>query len=67
MLPEWEHLSKRWMKWYRQEHPLENVEDVKWNSGIEALRERQMQVRGEERDGLLNVFVHGDEGAGRAG
>jgi hypothetical protein len=62
MLPEWEHLSRRWMKWYRLDHPRENMEDLERLSGIEALKEQQMQ---KARKGLLNVFVDGDESAGR--
>jgi hypothetical protein len=66
MLPEWEHLSKRWMNWYRQEHPLEKLEDVEHNAGIQALRETQVHIQ-RSGEGLLNLFVHGDESAGRIG
>jgi hypothetical protein len=37
------------------------VENVERDSGVEALRERERM----RKEGLLNVFVHGDEGAGR--
>jgi hypothetical protein len=62
MTPEWEGLSTHWMKQYRQDHPMEKQEDVERLSGIEALRERQKK---KMREGLLNVFVDGDESAGR--
>jgi hypothetical protein len=62
MLPEWEYLSKRWMRWYRFDHLREKIEDVERLTGIEVLREKQARrARGE----LLNVFVDGDETAGR--
>jgi hypothetical protein len=57
MLPEWEHMADRWMKAYREHHHLGNAENVERESGIEALRERR-------REGLVNVFVGGDEGWG---
>jgi hypothetical protein len=62
MEPGWDDLSNRWMKWYRQEHSMEKQEDVERLSGIKALREKQEK---KKREGLLNVFVDGDESAGR--
>jgi hypothetical protein len=61
MLPKWEFMAERWMKSYREGHPLDRVENVERDSGVEALRERERM----RKEGLLNVFVHGDEGAGR--
>lgn len=62
MLPEWQDLWMRWMKWYRQEHAVEKQEDVERLSGIKALRESHEK---KTREGLLNVFVNGDESAGK--
>jgi hypothetical protein len=52
------------MKWYGQDHPMEKPEDVEHNSGIGALKEKEGQMQ-RSHEGLLNVFVHGDESAGR--
>jgi hypothetical protein len=41
---------------------MEKQEDVERLSGIKALREKQEK---KKREGLLNVFVDGDESAGR--
>jgi hypothetical protein len=60
MLPEWKFMAECWMKSYREGHPLDRVENVKRDSGVEALWERERT----RKEGLLNVFVHGDEGAG---
>lgn len=43
---------------------MEKQEDVERWSEIEALMERERH-RGKEMEGLLNVFVDGDESAGR--
>ncbi|KAH7394943.1 hypothetical protein DE146DRAFT_789744 [Phaeosphaeria sp. MPI-PUGE-AT-0046c] len=59
VLPEWEQRAKRWMTWYRADHSMENPVDVERLSGIAALREEKAH------EGLLNVFVDGDECAGR--
>jgi hypothetical protein len=61
MLPEWGHLAGRWMKAYREHHPLGKAEDVERESGSEALKEKEKR----KEEGLLNVFVDGDEGVGR--
>jgi hypothetical protein len=61
MLPEWEHMADRWMKAYREHHHLGNAENVERESGIEALKEKEKR----KEEGLLNVFVDGDEGVGR--
>jgi hypothetical protein len=63
MLPEWEFIAERWMKSYREGHPLDRVENAERDSGVVALRERERERM--RREGLLNVFVHGDDGAGR--
>lgn len=47
------------MTWYHADHVLENPEDVERLSGVHSLRERQA------RAGFLNVFVDGDDSAGR--
>jgi hypothetical protein len=62
MLPEWEHLSKRWMKQYHGEHFMERMEDVERFSGIETLKESHGKT-----EGLLNDFVKGVESAGQVG
>jgi hypothetical protein len=41
MLPEWDNLSGRWMKQYRQDHPMEKQEDVEHWSGIKVLKKRE--------------------------
>lgn len=43
---------------------MEKAEDVEQLSGIEGLKEKEREKR---REGLLNVFVDGDESAGRIG
>lgn len=63
--PEWADLATRWMKQYRQDHPMEKVEEVEQSSGVEGLKEKEREKR--RREGLLNVFVDGDEAAGRVG
>jgi hypothetical protein len=47
---------------YRLNHPLEKPEDVPRLSGIAALIEKKAG-----KEGLLNVFVDGDESARRIG
>ena len=59
------------MKSYAEGHPLNRKEEAEKMSGIERMRgewrekERQREERG--REGKLNVFVDGDESAGRVG
>lgn len=58
------------MKEYKTEHPLSKAEDVERLSGVEYLREKNkkkrcLEMMEREREGKLNVFVDGDEGAGR--
>lgn len=50
------------MTWYRQDHLLENLGDVERLSGVKPLRERHEK---RAHEGFLNVFVDGDESAGR--
>lgn len=73
MRPEWEGLRKRYVKVYIENHPMDKREDAESMSGIErlaqdaTLREGDVGVRKRDsgRAGLLNVFVDGDESAGR--
>ena len=79
MRPEWESLRKRYVGKYQECHPLDNHADAERLCGIGALVERNRQAqtqaeaegqaRGQDgrREGLLNVFVDGDESAGRIG
>ncbi|KAF2829226.1 hypothetical protein CC86DRAFT_437011 [Ophiobolus disseminans] len=78
-LPEWAHLAERYVKSYAEGHPLNKREDAEKMSGIERLRkefrekqekereQREMARKGDETEGKLNVFLHGDESAGRVG
>lgn len=50
------------MTWYRQDHLPENLGDVELLSGVKGLRERNER---KAHEGLLNVFVDGNESAGR--
>jgi hypothetical protein len=73
MQPEWEKLRRRYVKEYIVNHPLDKREDVERLSGIERLRQeaaqREMGMNTREktpgRAGLLNMFVDGDESAGK--
>jgi hypothetical protein len=73
-LPQWAHLSDRYVRSYAEGHQLNKRADAERLSGIERMREewsaRQEMRRDEEeegkgREGKLNVFVDGDEWAGR--
>lgn len=75
-LPPWAHLAERYVKSYREGHPVNKPEDAEKLSGIERLSEeykmRQSQNQSQRRKqsggvGLLNVFVDGNEDAGRVG
>jgi hypothetical protein len=73
-LPKWAHLADRYVKSYQEGHPLNKPEEAEVMSGIAKMRE-EFRLKGGEgqgqtesgREGLLNVFVHGNEGAGRVG
>jgi hypothetical protein len=73
MRPEWETLRKRYVRLYQENHPMDNHGDTERLCGIGELveknRQAEMQAQGQDgrREGLLNVFVDGDEGAGRVG
>lgn len=55
------------MQWYKNDHPLGKVEEVERLSGVEYLKEKQGYKELREREGKLNVFVDGAEGAGWVG
>ena len=58
------------MKSYAEGHPLNRKEEAEKMSGIERMRGewREKQAKeGKGREGKLNVFVDGDESAGRVG
>jgi hypothetical protein len=47
VLPEYEHLGQRYLRFYREQHPLVKTEEGERESGIEELREELEKRVGE--------------------
>jgi len=62
-------LADRYVKSYREGHPLNKHDEAERMSGMERMRQEKRQGQGVGevgREGLLNVFVHGEGVVGRA-